>query len=269
MAPFLTLFKKPKPVIGCIHLKALPGAPLYEGKMTPIIEQALYESELYQAQEVDGLIIENFGDKPFCPENLGAETIAALTAVGKEIMRQVKIPVGINALRNDALGALSIATAIEAAFIRVNVHMHAVVCDQGIIKGKAYETLRLKSRLKSSVQIWADVNVKHAAPLTAMSLVQETEDMCQRGLVDAVIVSGEATGKATSLNDLQIVKKASSVPVVIGSGMSLENVEALIEHADGFIIGSYFKKEGKAINDLDPQRIAEFMTAIRQYRTVY
>lgn len=266
MSSFSTLFKKPKPVIGCIHLKALPGAPLYEGKIGSIIEQALSECELFQAQGMEGLIIENFGDKPFYPGRLGAETIAAFTAVGKEIMRQAKIPVGINALRNDAIGALSIATAIEANFIRVNVHMHAVVCDQGIITGQAYETLRFKNKLNSSVQIWADVNVKHAVPLANIDLVQETEDMCQRGLVDAVIVSGNATGKATSLDDLKTVKKASSVPVVIGSGMSLDNIEMLMPHTDGFIVGSYFKKDAIATNELDSQRIKDFMAAVRQHR---
>lgn len=266
MNSLATLFKIPKPVIGCIHLKALPGAPLYQGKMRSIIEQALSESEIYQAQGVDGIIIENFGDKPFYPGALGAETIAAFTAVGLEIMRQVKVPVGINALRNDAIGALGIATAIEAAFIRVNVHMHAVVCDQGIVTGKAYETLRLKNALKSSVQIWADVNVKHATPLAQISLTQETEDLCQRGLVDSVIVSGEATGKATDLQELQIVKKASSAPVIIGSGMSLDNVESLMSYADGFIVGSYFKKDGIVTNHLDPQRISDFMKVIRLHR---
>ncbi len=255
-----------KPVIGCIHLKALPGSPEYNGKMTPIYEQALAECALYHEQGVDALIIENFGDRPFYPDNVPSQTIAAMTAIGRDIIRVSKIPVGINVLRNDALAALSIATAIEAQFMRVNVHMHAIVCDQGIVTGRAYDTLRLKSLLQSQVQIWADVQVKHAAPLGEISLAHECEDMCERGLVDAVIVSGAATGKSTRLDDVIAAKKASTVPVIIGSGMTPDNMAELYPHADGFIIGSYFKKDGVCVNELDPQRISKMMVAINQCR---
>jgi membrane complex biogenesis BtpA family protein len=265
-AMFRDLFTQPKPVIGCIHLKALPGSPLYNGKMGPIYEQALAECELYQSHGVDGLIIENFGDRPFYPDNVPSETIAAMTAIGREIILQTKMPVGINTLRNDATAALSIATAIEAQFIRVNVHMHAVVSDQGIITGKAFETLRLKKLLQSKVQIFADVHVKHAAPLGDISLEQATEDLCERGMVDAIIVSGAATGKQTSLDEIKTVSTFGHVPVLVGSGMTFENLPLILPHADGFIIGSYFKKEGLAMNDLDPARLSTFMGAVKKLR---
>jgi membrane complex biogenesis BtpA family protein len=261
-----TLFKQPKPVIGCIHLKALPGAPHYAGKMGPIYEQALAECAVYQEQGVDGLIIENFGDTPFFPDNVPPETIAAMTAIAREIVRQSKIPVGINVLRNDAKAALAIATVIEAQFIRVNVHMHAVVSDQGIITGKAFETLRLKKLLQSSVQIWADVKVKHATSLSEISLAQECEELIERGLVDALIVSGAGTGKSTDLKDLQTAKAASRLPIIVGSGMQPDNIADIYPLADGFIIGTYFKKEGISTHPLDVKRIATLMETIAQYR---
>lgn len=263
---FTELFTNTKPVIGCIHLMALPGSPLYQGKMGPIYEKALQECELYHAHGVDGLIIENFGDKPFFPDALPSETIAALSAVGREIMLHTKIPVGINALRNDAKAALSIATAITAQFIRVNVHMHAYVSDQGILSGKAFDTLRLKKLLQSNVQIFADVHVKHAAPLAELSLEQACEDLCERGLVDALIVSGASTGKPLELSELKIAKKVSNVPVLVGSGTTDENIEHLFPHTDGFIIGSYFKKEGIASNTIDPSRLSTLMKAVQQLR---
>lgn len=262
----LTLFQQPKPVIGCIHLKALPGSPLYDGKMAPIYEHALAECAIYQECGIDGLIIENFQDKPFFPDNLPPQTIAALSAVGREISRQVKIPVGVNALRNDALAALSIATAIEAQFIRVNVHMHAMVSDQGILTGKAYDTLRLKQLLKSGVHIWADVQSKHAIPLGGRDLSDETQDLCSRGLVNAVIVTGKATGKAANLHDIRTVKMSSTAPVLVGSGVTPENISILYPEVDGFIIGTYFKKEGLSDNSVDPLRVTNLLACLRDCR---
>lgn len=258
---FHALFGKRQPVIACIHLMALPGSPQYGGNMADVFEQALNECAIYEEHGVDGILIENFRDQPFYPDRIPAETVAALASVGRDIVTQTKLPVGINALRNDAQSALAIATAIEAQFIRVNVHMHAVVADQGLISGRAHETLRLKQNLKSGVQIWADVAVKHATPLGERDLSLETRDLCERGMVDAIIVSGTATGEPTEIKDVQKVRDASSVPVIIGSGTSPENIKKLADYSDGFIIGSYFKEQGKPQNVVEPSRVKKIAKA--------
>lgn len=130
---FQKLFSIQKPVIGVIHLLALPGAPLYDGNIAKVYDQALKEVKIFKNNGVNGIIIENFRDKPFFPDRLPAETIAALAAIGREVKNNVSMPVGINALRNDAESSMAIAVAIQADFIRVNVHMNAVVSEQGII----------------------------------------------------------------------------------------------------------------------------------------
>src|SRR5512147_3052677 len=124
---FREIFRGAKPVLACIHLLPLPGAPLYGGSMGAVYERALEEAAIFERNGIDGLIVENFRDKPFFPAKIPAETLAALTAVTTEVVRRVKVPVGVNALRNDAGAALAAATAAEAHFIRVNVHMGAVV----------------------------------------------------------------------------------------------------------------------------------------------
>lgn len=256
---FKSLFAKEKPIIACVHLPALPGAPNYGGSMNTIYEQALGEAVLFAKHGVDGLIIENFGDKPFYPTGVPSETIASLAAISREIVKAVAIPVGVNVLRNDASAAMAIATVVGAHFIRVNVHMNAVVSDQGIIQGDSHHTLRLKQGLCSRVLIFADVGVKHAAALAGRGLAMETKDLCERGMVDAVIVSGDLTGAATNPEDLEIVKSSSSVPVLIGSGTTPANLQSL-KRADGFIVGSYFKKDGKAIHPVEPRRIDEILS---------
>lgn len=251
------LFPNVKPAIGVIHLPALPGAPPYGGNMDEVFAQAVAEAVLYQRHGCNALIIENFNDAPFYPGQVPHETTAAMAAISREVKNQISIPLGINVLRNDAHAALAIAAAVDAEFIRVNVHIAAVVADQGVIQGLAHETLRLRRALGSNALVFADVGVKHAAPLVDRGLALETRDLSKRGGADAIIVSGTGTGKATSAEDLAIVKENSVLPVLIGSGCTPESLPTLAA-ADGYIVGSYFKRDGQVKNELDPERIERF-----------
>ena len=259
---FKDIFKNPKPIIACVHLMPLPGSPRYSGKIAEIYDTALSEVEIFKRYPIDGLIIENFRDMPFYPNKLPTETIAAMAAVTREIVNVVQIPVGVNALRNDAQSALAIATATEADFIRVNVHMDAVVSDQGIIEGTAHETLRLRANLKSDVLIFADVGVKHSAPLGNRGLAPKTRDLTERGLADAVIVSGESTGSETQTEDIEIVRQNTNLPILIGSGVTPENLDKIYSKVDGLIVGSTFKKDGKADNFVEESRVKAFSDKI-------
>ena len=234
--------------------------------MEQIYRKALEEVSILVKGGVHALIVENFRDKPFFPGRLPRETVASLAAVGREIIRGVDIPIGINALRNDAESAMAIATAIGADFIRVNVHMNAVVSEQGIIQGTSHRTLRVRSALRSEVLIFADVGVKHAAPLADRGLAVETRDLTERGLADAIIVSGEMTGEETKASDVDIVRQHTHLPLLIGSGVTPENIHRVYDKADGFIVGSYFKKDGKGNNFVEGRRVKRLMEKIRTLR---
>jgi uncharacterized protein len=262
MRPSITfhdIFPRRKPMIACIHLQALPGSPLYGGSMKPVFDQAIAEAELFAKAGVDAIIVENFRDVPFYPDRVPNETVAAMAALCREIVVHAGIPVGVNVLRNDADAAMSIAVAVGAQFIRVNVHNAAALTDQGVVEGRAYATTRKRNMLGAQVLIFADVAVKHAAPIAHIPLHIETRDLSERSLADALIVSGTGTGAATSLEDLQIVKENTHLPVVIGSGTTPDNFVALNRHADGYIVGSYLKFDGKADNDVDPHRLQNFV----------
>ena len=260
---FRDLFTSPKPLIACIHLMPLPGSPRYAGTMREVYDTALAEAELFARYPIDGLIIENFRDVPFYPHALPAETIAALTAVTREVVRVAQVPVGVNALRNDAQAAMAIATATEADFIRVNVHMGTVVSDQGIIEGASHATLRLRATLRSRVLIFADASVKHATPLADRGLATEVRDLTERGLADAIIVSGEYTGAPTHLEDVAIVRQHTTLPILIGSGATPDNLPHVYAHVDGLIVGSYFKKAGKAENLVEEARVKKFTDTLK------
>jgi len=113
------------------------------------------------------------------------------------------------------------------------------------------------------VLIFADVGVKHASPLAGTGLLQETRDLSERGMADAVIVSGSGTGHPTSLEDLQTVKENSALPVLIGSGTTLQSLPDLDRFADGYIVGSAFKEAGKAQNPVSQAATEAFVKAFR------
>jgi len=260
---FKELFPAPKPLIACIHLLPLPGSPRYGGTMRQVYDTALAEAEIFARYPIAGLIIENFRDMPFYPHQLPAETIAALAAVTREIVKAVHVPVGVNALRNDAQAAMAIATATEADFMRINIHMGAVVADQGILQGTSHATLRLRAALRSRVLIFADAGVKHATPLADRGLATETRDLTERGLVDAIIVSGDFTGEATRPEDIDLVRQHTTLPVLVGSGATPDNLPQVYAKVDGLIVGSYFKKAGTADNLVEEARVQAFTAALR------
>jgi uncharacterized protein len=175
--------------------------------------------------------------------------------------------VGVNLLRNDATGALAVAHAAAARFVRVNVHTGAMLADQGLLTGRAHETLRLRERLRAEVAILADVWVKHAVPPPGLELEQAADETCRRGLADALIVSGSGTGKPTDLTHVTRVKQAvPEAPVLIGSGVTPASVGEALGVADGAIVGSTLARNGRAGAGVDPERAAALVAAAKEYR---
>lgn len=260
-----------KPVIGMLHLMPLPGAPLFGGDIGKVRDLLLRDADALAEGGVDGLMIENFGDVPFYPGRVPAHVVAHVTAMALEVRKRVgeKLPLGINVLRNDGLSALAVAHAVGAQYIRVNVLSGARVTDQGVIQGIAHDLLRERAALgaTNTIKIFADVDVKHSAPLAARPLVDEVDDTLERGLADALIVSGAGTGKATDPAHVAAVKKAASAhgsaPVFIGSGVLVKTVGDYFAHCDGFIVGTALKRDGVAANEVDVARVRELMNRVK------
>ena len=229
-------------VFGMIHLGALPGAPLF-ASLEAVIERAVRDARALREGGCDGFVVENFGDRPFARGRVEVETVAAMTRVIAEITSEVRLPFGVNVLRNDALSALAIAAATGAAFIRVNVHTGAMLTDQGIIEGNAYATLRKRASLAPDVLIFADHLVKHATPLAEVDPVQSARDLRLRGLADAVIVTGSETGAAADPARLRTLREAIDAPLLLGSGLTAQNANQFAD-ADGAIVGTSIQREG-------------------------
>lgn len=256
----ISLFKTPKPLIGMVHLQPLPGSPRYEGGLNQILELALQDAETIATHGMDGILIENYHDIPFIPDSVGAETVAAMTLISTKIQETVNIPIGINVLRNDARSALAIAEITGASFIRVNVHIGAMITDQGILQGKAYDTVRFRALLKSQVKLFADVLVKHAEPLGHVDVEILTLDTFHRGLADVLVVSGKATGFEPDLKIVESIKNRNPlIPVFIGSGINNNNLKEYLKIAEGIIVGTGIKTEGDISKPVDGQRVKELV----------
>jgi membrane complex biogenesis BtpA family protein len=253
-----------KSIVGMVHLLPLPGAPRHGGSLQEVIDRAARDAEALMAGGVDGIMVENYGDTPFYPDTLPPVSISALTIAVAEVIALVNVPVGVNALRNDAAAALSIAACTGARFIRVNVHTGAMLTDQGWLSGKAHETVRLRATLQAPVAIFADVLVKHAVPPAGLTLEDAARDASLRGAADALIVSGTATGTATDIEDVRAVKRVlPASPLWIGSGVNARNVVSLLAVADGVIVGSAFQRDGRAGEPVIAAQVRELVDSAR------
>ncbi len=259
------------PVIGMVHLRPLPGAPAWAGDIAAVEAAARRDAAALTEGGVGAMMVENYHDIPFHADAVPAETVAAITRMALAVRDACgDLPLGINVLRNDASAALAIAAAVGADFIRVNVHTGAALTDQGLIQGQAARTMRARSTLAPEVGVWADLRVKHAAPLAPRPLADEAGDLRLRGRADAIIVSGSATGAVTDPGDLIAAREAlPDCPLLIGSGATLENVHDYRPHADGFIVGTSLKTGAAAdgYGHVDPPRVAAFVAAVGETDT--
>lgn len=251
-------------LIGMVHLPPLPGSPGARMSMKDILAQATDEARLLASAGFDAVIVENYGDTPFYPDCVPAETVAAMTLAVHRVVETAGVPVGVNVLRNDVLSGLAIAAATGAAFVRVNVLAGVYATDQGVITGRAADVVRKRARLCPRVRIAADVHVKHAMPVSQPDIGRAAADTAYRGAADVLIVSGPATGRGVDARDLRAVREATpDVPIWVGSGVTAETAKSLLELADGLIVGTCLKRGGKTTAALDGARVRAFVCAAR------
>jgi uncharacterized protein len=256
--------KRHKLVIGVVHLPPLPGSPKWGGNLGLVIDRAVADAQAYVRGGADAVIIENFWDAPFTKTNVGPETVAAMAVVGSALRAAIEIPLGFNVLRNDACSALALCAACGGAFVRVNIHSGAMLTDQGIIEGDAYNTIRYRQRICRNVLLFADIHVKHAVPLGDFAIEDSAHDTLDRGAADALIISGTGTGVAANIDDVERVRRACPhAKILLGSGVTLGNVSEFFRFADGAIVGTSLKVGGKLFNPVDPKRVAALVKAVR------
>jgi membrane complex biogenesis BtpA family protein len=260
-----SLFASSKPVIGVIHVGALPGTPRSSETVAELVKQSKEEARVYREGGVDGVIIENMHDVPYLKGAVGPEIVAAMAIIGSEVKAETSLPVGVQILAGANIEAMAVAHAANLEFIRAEGYAYAHVADEGLIEASAAKLLRYRKMIGAeSVQVWTDVKKKHAAhAITADVSLGQTAETVEFLGADCVIVTGSVTGEAPKVIDVQEAKAHCHLPVFLGSGINDENIEEFYDEADGFIIGSAFKVDGHWSKTIDPPRVALFMNRLK------
>jgi len=268
MKKFDSLFKTKKVIIGMIHVDALPGTPKFAGSVKAIVEKAKKEAKIYKDAGVDAIAIENMHDVPYLKNSVGSEITAAMSIVGHEVKNCSNMPCGIQILAGANIEALAVAHSAGLDFIRAEGFVFAHTADEGIIESCAGNILRYRKMIGAdNILVFTDIKKKHSShSITSDVDIAETAHAAEFFLSDGVIVTGAATGMEASINEITQVKKAVKIPVLVGSGITYDNLEKYIPAADAFIVGSYFKKDGYWENDIDFEKTKKFMQKVNKLR---
>jgi uncharacterized protein len=253
----------PKFLAAMIAVLPLPGSPLYDGDDQRVIDQALSDLEHYKKAGVDSILLENDHDLPYIQPPLAAKGTALMTRIAQEIRNRFDGPVGIQMLEAANITSLEIAAEADLDYIRVEAFVFAHVGGSGIINGSAGKILRRRKELNAEhIKVFADVKKKHGSHSLTIDL-DITDEIMQAEffLADGVIITSQFTGINPDKGDLVKAKSVTKLPVLIGSGMTAENIQEYLSFADGFIVGSCFRKDGKFLEKLEPERLNRFMKA--------
>ncbi len=266
----LQIFRNRKPLIGTIHCKPFPGAPRYENEdMEAVIAHAVEEAIRYRDGGIDGVIVENGWDIPFSrPQDIGFETIAAMSVVAAAVRKESGLPIGVNLLANGAIPGMAAAKAAGALFIRVNQWVNAYVANEGFVQGESARVMRYRSFIQAkNVKIFADVHVKHGAhAIVADRPVPEQAGDAEFYDADVTIATGQRTGDPTPPSEIEAIRSGTQLPVIIGSGLNAANARVLLALADGAIVGSSLKRDGVWWNIVDVDRVKRLVDEVAALR---
>jgi len=263
------MFSVRRPVIAMVHVGALPGTPASSASLRELVHLAVEESSTYRRHGVHGLILENMHDTPYLRGAVGPEITAAMTVLAQAVKSASELPCGIQILAGANHEAVAVAHAAQLDFVRVEGFAFAHVADEGIIESSAATLLRYRRHIGAErVQVWADVKKKHAShAITADVDLGATAAAAEFMRADAVIVTGTTTGESPREGDIIAARAKCGLPLYLGSGITAENLHRYVGHADGFIVGSAFKRDGHWQGAVDPRRVERFMSVYAQLST--
>jgi len=267
MIKFEKIFHRRKVVIGMIHLQALPGTPLFKNNVQSIIETALSEAKIYKDAGIDALMIENMHDIPYTKNDVGHEISSLMAIISYLIKKETGLPLGIQVLAAANKAALAIAYNSGADFIRAEGFVFGHLADEGYIDSNAAELLRYRRYLGADrIAVFTDIKKKHSSHALTQDLdINELSKAASFFMSDGVIITGSHTGESADFNEIKSVKQAIDLPVLVGSGVNMDNVVDYLKVADALIVGSYFKEAGYWANEVSKERIKKLMLKVNKY----
>lgn len=268
MERFRKYFGQIKPIIGMVHVGALPGTPMCNKSLSSIIKQAISEALILQECGVNAIMIENMHDIPYISGEASPDIVAAMTAIACGLRSKITLPMGIQILAGANKSALAVAKAADLQFIRVENFVFAHIADEGFMQSCAGKLLRYRRMIDAeNILVFTDIKKKHSShQITADVSLKETAETANFFLSDAVIITGSSTSVKPDISDLEVLADWHRLPKLIGSGITVDNIENYWDKTDGFIVGSSLKKSGNWINPVDPTNVKDFMEKVNQLR---
>lgn len=261
------VFPVTKPVIGMLHLNALPGDPAFDSArgMRGVIDAAKADLDALQAGGVDGLLISNEFSLPYLTETEPITAISMARIIG-ELSKDIVIPFGVNVLW-DATASIDLAAATGARYVR-EIFTGVYASDFGLWNTNVGRTARHRGRGGASdVKLLFNIVPEATSYLGQRTLADITTSTVFNAKPDAICVSGLTAGAATDTAALRVVKdNAGETPVFVNTGMRTNTVELQLSVADAAIVGTAFKVDGLFENAADETRVAELMGVVRDFR---
>ncbi|MCU4174495.1 BtpA/SgcQ family protein [Carboxylicivirga sp. N1Y90] len=264
----MDLFDKNKWIIAMVHVGALPGTPNNRLSISDIVANALADADVYVEAGVDAIMIENMHDVPYLNGNVGPEIVASMTVVANQLRAMYNLPIGIQILAGANKEALAVAKACNLDFIRAEGFVFSHIADEGLMNACAGELMRYRKMIDATnVKVLADIKKKHSShAITSDVSLLESAEAASFFLSDGVIITGASTGCEVDENELVELGMNKNFPIILGSGITKENISNYWHKANAFIVGSHFKMDGKWEKEVDAKRVSEFMDEVNRLR---
>ena len=256
-----------KAVIGMVHVQALPGTARHAASVREIVAHAVQEALILKKAGFDAILLENMHDAPYVLAPHGPEITAAMTAAALGVRGAVgDLPLGIQVLARGEREALAAALAAGCTFIRCENFVFSHVADEGLmVEAAAGPLLRYRKAIGAAhIAILCDIKKKHAShSITADVGIADMVHGAEFFGADGMIITGSATGRSASLDDIAAAAGATARPVVVGSGVTAANVREMLAASKGVIVGSSLKIGGIWSNELDPRACEQLVAAAK------
>lgn len=258
---------KKKVVIAMAHIGALPGAPLHDarGGLAKLVDDVARDIDKLQAGGVDAIMFGNENDRPYVFK-APPEGIAAMTAVVQSLKPMLSVPFGVNYLW-DPTASVAIGAVTGASFVR-EIFTGLFASDMGLWQPDCAAPSRLRAQLgRPDMKLLFNINAEFAFSLDQRPIELRAKSAVFSSLADAILVSGPITGQPADASDLRrVCETIRHVPVFANTGVTIENVSAMLSLASGVVIGTHFKEDGNTWNAVDGDRVKRFMDKVAQLR---
>ena len=187
-----------------------------------------------------------------------------MSVIASEIKKEIPLPLGVQVLAGANQSALAVAKAANLEFVRAEGFVFGHIADEGWMTSDAGTVLRYRKSIGAEdILVFTDIKKKHSSHATTADVdLVETAKAAEFFLSDGVIITGIATGVAADVEEIHNVKSKCKIPVLVGSGVTTENVKHYFPVCDALIVGSHFKENGYWENGVEYDRVARFMERV-------